>query len=181
MTPMTTQPDELGAAHCSGLACTTHRLQMENAQRRVIQKNTIADLLITHDIIHALSIEDAEGYDNFETSDNVMRFTLALESLLFPNTKLCRRVGRRKATMKPETQQPHPVGSSAWFGLVRSARAKCPKCGKKGMGYAGHPHAFGYKDYTRLLCRYCHARFKTPDERPNEKVSASGGENQKPK
>ena len=97
------------------------------------------------------------------------------------NTKLCRRVGRRKATMKPETQQPHPVGSSAWFGLVRSARAKCPKCGKKGMGYAGHPHAFGYKDYTRLLCRYCHARFKTPDERPNEKVSASGGENQKPK
>jgi hypothetical protein len=70
---------------CSGLACTTHRLQLENLQRRAIQKNTIADLLITHDIIQALSIEDAEGYDNFETSDNVMRFTLALESLLFPN------------------------------------------------------------------------------------------------
>lgn len=85
MTPTTSTPSELGAAHCSGLACTTHRLQIENAQRRVIQKNTIADLLITHDIIQALSIEDAEGYDNFETSDNVMRFTLALESLLFPN------------------------------------------------------------------------------------------------
>ena len=64
-------------------------------QRRVIQKNTIADLLITHDIIHALSIEDAEGYDNFETSDNVMRFTLALESLLFPNDEVCHQ-GREK-------------------------------------------------------------------------------------
>jgi hypothetical protein len=76
---------------CSGLVCTTARLQVENAQRKVTQKNTIAGLLITHDIIHALSIEDAESYDNFETSDNVMRFTLALESLLFPNDEMTRR------------------------------------------------------------------------------------------
>ena len=75
-------------AACSGLACTTHRLQVENAQRRVIQKNTIADLLITHNIIHALAIEDAEGYDNYETCDNVTRFTQALESLLFPNAQV---------------------------------------------------------------------------------------------
>jgi hypothetical protein len=76
----------LGGSPCSGLACSVHRLRVENEQRRVIQKSKIADLLIQHDIIHALSIEDAEGYDFFETSDNVMRFTQALESLLFPNT-----------------------------------------------------------------------------------------------
>lgn len=35
-----------------------------------------------------------------------------------PTTKLCRRVGRRKATMNTETQTPHPVGSSAWFDSV---------------------------------------------------------------
>ena len=63
----------------------TRRLRVENAQRSVIQKNTIADLLIMHDIIHALAIEDAAGYDNFETSDNVSRFVAALENLLFPN------------------------------------------------------------------------------------------------
>ena len=67
--------------------------------------------------------------------------------------------------MNTEEQPQHPVGSKAWFILVQSARAKCQKCGKKGVGYAGHPHAFGYKDYTRLKCRYCNARFKTPDER----------------
>jgi hypothetical protein len=80
--------DDSSPSPCSGLSCTTARIQRENEQRRVIQKNTIADLLITHDIIHALSIEDAEGYDNFETSDNVMRFTQELESLLFPNDKV---------------------------------------------------------------------------------------------
>ena len=79
---------ELHSPLCSGLDCTMHRLQAESAQRRVVQKNTIANLLITHDIIHALSIEDAEGYDNFETTDNVSRFVQALESLLFPNTQV---------------------------------------------------------------------------------------------
>ena len=33
--------------------------------------------------------------------------------------KLCRRVGRRKATNMNETQSPHPVGSSAWLDLLR--------------------------------------------------------------
>lgn len=35
-------------------------------------------------------------------------------------TKLCRRVGRRKATMNTETQSPHHVGSSAWLDSVYS-------------------------------------------------------------
>lgn len=39
-------------------------------------------------------------------------------------------------------------------------RAVCPKCGRKGVGYAGHPHAFGWKDYTRATCRYCKASFR---------------------
>jgi uncharacterized Zn-finger protein len=39
-------------------------------------------------------------------------------------------------------------------------RALCPACNKKGLGYAGHPHAFGHKDYSRASCRYCQRRFK---------------------
>jgi predicted RNA-binding Zn-ribbon protein involved in translation (DUF1610 family) len=37
---------------------------------------------------------------------------------------------------------------------------KCPKCGKKGLHYPNHPHAFGYKDYSKIVCRFCGARFK---------------------
>ena len=48
--------------------------------------------------------------------------------------------------------------------LVRKGRAVCPRCGKKGLGYAQHPHAFGYKDHFRLRCRYCQATFKVRDE-----------------
>ena len=35
----------------------------------------------------------------------------------------------------------------------------CPKCGRKGLHFADHPHAFGFKDYGRVECRFCHARF----------------------
>lgn len=59
-------------------------LRERKAQRKLLQKNTIADLLVTHDIIHAFAIEDPEGYDNYKTSYNVTRFTLALEALLLP-------------------------------------------------------------------------------------------------
>jgi len=33
---------------------------------------------------------------------------------------------------------------------------QCPKCGKKGLRIADHPHAFGYKDTDRACCRFCH-------------------------
>jgi hypothetical protein len=36
----------------------------------------------------------------------------------------------------------------------------CPKCKRKGLSYADHPHAYGYKDYDKAYCRFCHARFK---------------------
>ncbi len=42
---------------------------------------------------------------------------------------------------------------------MRSARQVCPKCTRKGVGYAPHPHAFGYKSYNRAVCRYCRAWF----------------------
>jgi len=45
----------------------------------------------------------------------------------------------------------------------RSGFPPCPKCGKKGLKYAPHPHAFGYKDYDHAVCRYCHARFVVRD------------------
>jgi uncharacterized Zn-finger protein len=43
---------------------------------------------------------------------------------------------------------------------LQRGRAICPSCGKKGVGYAAHPHAFGHKDYSRVSCRYCRKRFK---------------------
>lgn len=43
---------------------------------------------------------------------------------------------------------------------LQSGRVKCPKCGRKGLGYAAHPHAFGYKDYKKTSCRYCGTTFK---------------------
>lgn len=36
---------------------------------------------------------------------------------------------------------------------------KCPKCGKKGLHYANHPHAFGWKDYSAIECRFCNTKF----------------------
>jgi DNA-directed RNA polymerase subunit RPC12/RpoP len=38
-------------------------------------------------------------------------------------------------------------------------KTPCPTCGKKGLSFAPHPHAFGYKDYERANCRYCGGRF----------------------
>lgn len=49
---------------------------------------------------------------------------------------------------------------------LQRGRAVCPKCGKKGVGYAPHPHAFGYKDRDRAVCRYCNARFVKPGAKP---------------
>ena len=41
-----------------------------------------------------------------------------------------------------------------------SGQVPCPKCGRKGVGYASHPHAYGWKDYSKAECRYCMAIFK---------------------
>jgi hypothetical protein len=42
--------------------------------------------------------------------------------------------------------------------------AVCPKCGKKGLRHPAHPHAYGHKDYGRLVCKRpktCGASFST--------------------
>jgi hypothetical protein len=54
--------------------------------------------------------------------------------------------------------------------LLQSGRAVCPKCGKKGVGYAAHPHAYGWKDYDRASCRYCRARFKMREPQSEQLV-----------
>jgi len=36
----------------------------------------------------------------------------------------------------------------------------CKKCGRKGLHHPNHPHAFGMKQYDRLICRFCGARYK---------------------
>jgi hypothetical protein len=47
---------------------------------------------------------------------------------------------------------------------LQSGRAECPACKRKGLGYAPHPHAFGYKNYDEAVCRYCRKRFKVTRE-----------------
>ena len=43
---------------------------------------------------------------------------------------------------------------------MRSFRGvPCPKCQRKGLGYAPHPHAYGWKDYGQAYCRFCRAFF----------------------
>ena len=51
---------------------------------------------------------------------------------------------------------------------VLKGRGKCPACGKKGLGVANHPHAFGHKDYGRFICRYCKKVFKKKENKPCE-------------
>ena len=44
--------------------------------------------------------------------------------------------------------------------MIASFRGvKCSRCGRKGLHFANHPHAFGYKDYDIVICRYCNGRF----------------------
>lgn len=42
---------------------------------------------------------------------------------------------------------------------LKGGRVECPSCGRKGVGYAAHAHAIGWKDYERASCRYCHKSF----------------------
>lgn len=49
--------------------------------------------------------------------------------------------------------------NTAALGVVSAGRAECPKCHRRGVGFAPHPHAYGYKDRGRLICRFCRARF----------------------
>lgn len=44
---------------------------------------------------------------------------------------------------------------------VGTGRATCPECKRKGVGYAGHPHASGHKDYDHATCRFCRCTFRT--------------------
>jgi len=43
----------------------------------------------------------------------------------------------------------------------------CPKCGRKGLHYASHPSALGYKDRDHAGCRFCHATFKINKPKPD--------------
>lgn len=51
---------------------------------------------------------------------------------------------------------------------IRSGRYPCPKCGKKGVCYAIHAHASGWKDYSKAVCRYCKFRFNIKTKQVSE-------------
>ena len=44
---------------------------------------------------------------------------------------------------------------------------KCPKCGRKGLHHPDHAHAYGWKEYSKAECRFCHARFRVKESTPN--------------
>lgn len=44
----------------------------------------------------------------------------------------------------------------------------CPKCGRRGLHYADHPHARGFKDYDRLNCRFCKSGFRIKEKSNQE-------------
>lgn len=57
----------------------------------------------------------------------------------------------------------------------------CPKCNRKGLHYANHPHAQGWKDYSKAECRFCGERFKltfATDKRQAEAPPVSEGKQQ---
>lgn len=62
----------------------------------------------------------------------------------------------------------------------QGGRVPCPSCRRKGVGFADHPHAFGYKDYTRARCRYCGKIFRIKDrsdqQSQNPQQQAQGGQ-----
>ena len=43
---------------------------------------------------------------------------------------------------------------------LKGGRVECPSCKRKGVGFAAHAHALGWKDYERASCRYCHKVFR---------------------
>jgi aspartate carbamoyltransferase regulatory subunit len=46
------------------------------------------------------------------------------------------------------------------YKMIKFKGMPCPKCGKKGLHYSNHPHAFGWKDFYHVNCRYCNTTFK---------------------
>ena len=60
---------------------------------------------------------------------------------------------------------PQTTGSTS----LQSGLVICPACGRNGLGYAAHPHFYGWKDYFRASCRYCRKLFAVNQE-PNDKA-----------
>ena len=63
--------------------------------------------------------------------------------------------GRQPAVGSPLQRDVRPLRDR-----LKGGRVECPACKRKGVGYAAHEHALGWKDYERASCRYCHKVFK---------------------
>jgi hypothetical protein len=57
---------------------------------------------------------------------------------------------------------------------VRKGHGKCPACGKKGLKIANHPPAYGHKDTSRFICRYCQKVFKMKEKQEDRPGSRAG-------
>ena len=58
---------------------------------------------------------------------------------------------------------------------MRLAGKACPKCGKKTLSHPDHPHAFGWKQTGKIVCRSCKARFKAKHEIGEEAANGDEG------
>jgi len=52
----------------------------------------------------------------------------------------------------------------------------CQLCHKKGLHYADHPHAFGWKNYDVVVCRFCQNKFLAKDIELKVKVEEENNE-----
>jgi hypothetical protein len=91
-------------------------------------------------------------------------FARAGGAMTFAENRLVERLSRAPGLPAAAAgiSSPPPSGSAS----LQSGRVICPACGRKGLGYAAHPHAYGWKDYSRASCRYCQKRFAVK-QKPN--------------
>ena len=62
--------------------------------------------------------------------------------------------------------------SDELFYSQRELKGKpCPKCGRKGLHLAAHPHAYGWKDSSRATCRFCGTTFRKRLTVPEQEVT----------
>ena len=50
---------------------------------------------------------------------------------------------------------------------LQKGREKCPKCSRKGLGYAQQPHVISYRCRVidKATCRYCKASFRIKESK----------------
>jgi hypothetical protein len=46
----------------------------------------------------------------------------------------------------------------------------CPNCKRKGLHHPDEPHAYGWKDCTKAVCRFCGKRFTIKEKQHERQI-----------